>query len=581
MTRCEQYARDILAPGNERKAGRLVKLAAQRFINDLGREDIYFDEGEAGKIINFGEGYCNQWEGDWEGVPVKFEPWQCFIFQQVFGWIRKDSGLRRFEEVYVQIAKKSGKSTMSAVLMNFHLFADERIKTPKIFTSANNESQAKISVNMAGRIIEASPRLAEYLHDGEVSLMNYKENITEVVHYGKNGFIKALSKEGSDKKSKTSGGKHGISASMGVIDEYGMSPDHGASKPIKTSMASRKERLMFYITTAGFNMEGPCYKELRKVGIEVLEGVTVKDNYLPIIFEMDKPVGEDGKTIKITPKWLLENDWIWGQSNPNMGVSVHKDFLKSSLEDAVTYGGTTEVDTMTLNFNEWMETPEVWIPSDVWNKNTFGSKIESLYAKQCFAGIEIVSGLSLNCLSLFFPSAFGEIHAVRCMFWMPSDAMADKSASLDTRRWADEGLIEVCPGNVVDNDFIWGKVRAMFSQYNVDSLGVNKILNNHDIVQSFVRAGIKVESISQGYSGISTPTKEWEALLTDGKIEHFGNPVLAWMNLNTMVNRNKELEIRVDKSGGLTAGITASINALARWKDWQAKNLGDDKIESW
>lgn len=581
MTRCEEYACHVLAPGNERQVGRYIKLAAQRFINDLQREDIYFDEAEANKIVKFGEGYCNQWEGDWEGVPVKFEPWQCFIFQQVFGWIRKDSGLRRFEEVYVQIAKKNGKSTMSAVLMNFHLFADERIKTPKIFTAANNEDQAKICVNMAGRIIEASPDLAEYLHDGDVALMNYKDNITEVVHYGKNGFIKALSKESSDKKSKTSGGKHGINASLGVIDEFGMSPDHGASKPIKTSMASRKERLMFYITTAGFNMEGPCYKELRKVGIEVLEGVTVKDNYLPIIFEMDKPVGEDGKSIKISPKWLLENDWIWVQPNPNMGVSVHKDFLKSSLEDAVTYGGTTEVDTMTLNFNEWMETPEVWIPSDVWNKNTFGNKIESLYAKQCFAGIEIVSGLSLNCLSLFFPSAFGELHAVRCMFWMPSDAMADKSASLDTRRWADEGLIEVCPGNVVDNDFIWEKVRSLFSQYNVESLAFNKILETHDIIQSFVRAGIKVNPVSQGYSGISTPTKEWEALLTDAKIEYFNNPVLAWMNLNTMVNRNKELEIRVDKSGGRTAGITASINALAQWKIWAAQNLGDDKIESW
>jgi len=80
MTRCETYARHILEPSNSQKTGRLMKLAAQRFINDLSRTDIYFDEVEANKIIKFGEGYCNQWEGDWESVPFRFEDWQCFIF---------------------------------------------------------------------------------------------------------------------------------------------------------------------------------------------------------------------------------------------------------------------------------------------------------------------------------------------------------------------------------------------------------------------------------------------------------------------------------------------------------------------
>src|SRR5690349_24844398 len=96
----------------------------------LKRDDIYFDEVEAVKMVDFCENYLCQWEGDWVGKPLKFEPWQRFIFEQVYGWIWKDTGLRVIEEVYVQISKKNGKSTMSAGLMNFHLFADEKIKTP-------------------------------------------------------------------------------------------------------------------------------------------------------------------------------------------------------------------------------------------------------------------------------------------------------------------------------------------------------------------------------------------------------------------------------------------------------------------
>lgn len=580
MTQAEQYARWVLDPANEKKTGRFIKLAAKRFLSDLQREDIYFDEVEAVKMCNFGERYCNQWEGDWQGVPVSFQPWQRFIFEQVYGWIRRDNGRRRFEEVYVQVAKKNGKSTMCAVLMDFHVFADDKVNTPKVYTAANNEDQAKICVNMAGKIIEASPVLADMIGT-EVQLLKWGGNVIHVVHKERNGFIQAMSKESNDKQSKTAGGKHGINASMGVIDEFGMSPDHGASKPIRTSMASRKNRLMFYITTAGFNMNGPCYTELRKVGIDVLEGVTIKDNYLPIIYEMDKPVAEDGKKIDITPKWLLENEECWAQCNPNIDISVDRDFLRSSLNDALIYGGTTEVDTLTLNFNEWKENPEVWIPMDKWNKNTHGINESALHGRTCYAGLEIVSGLSLNCLVLFFPEIDGTNHAIHPLFWMPSDAMKDKNAISDFQRWAEDGLIELCEGNVVDNAFVVERIMNLFNLYNVDSLAMPTTHLKHDIVQALVYKGVKCNPISWGPNEISTPTAMLEELATKGLLEHFNNPVMAWTNINTMAVKDKRGLLRVEKQGGRTAGICAAINALAQWQSVKALNLDDAKIESW
>lgn len=573
MSSAEQYARWVLDPANERETGRLIKLAAQRFLNDLKRTDIYFDEEEACKMVNFGERYCNQWEGDWEGVPVTFEPWQKFIFEQVYGWIRKDTGTRRFEEVFVQIAKKNGKSTMSAILMNYHLFADEKVKTPKIFTAANNEDQAKICVNMAGRIVEASPVLAEMVEDKTVGLMRYKENITEVVHYGKNGFIKAFAKESGDKKSKTSGGKHGVNASLGVVDEFGMSPDHGASKPIKTSMASRKERLMFYITTAGFNMDGPCYQELRKVGIQVLEGQVVKDNYLPIIYEIDKPLDEEGKPKDITIQWLIDNPWAWKQANPNLGVSVYPDFLKGMLDDALSYGGTTEVDTKTLNFNMWVDSPEVFIPADVWNKNAHGITEEDLIGQECFGGIEIVSGKQLNAFCFLFPDVQGKT-IIKPVFWMP-DAYKNSKETDQYLNWVRDGLITTFAGDVADNDLVYELIMAEISKYQLHSFAYKTNLENNDIVQGLLRAGIQGFPISHGYQGISTPTLIWEEMFTAGQMEHFGNPVMAWMNSNCLAVR-KDHDLRLEKSGSRVVGIYAGINALAQWKTDEAGSIPVD-----
>jgi phage terminase large subunit-like protein len=582
VTQARQYADWVLHPDNAIKTGRLIKLSASRFLSDLDREDIYFDPEEAVFMVNFIEEECNQWEGKWRGKPLKLEGWQRFIIEQIYGWIRKDTGCRRFNRVYIQVAKKNGKSSICAGLGLGHIYADDRVQTPKVFTAANNEDQAKICVNMAGRMIEQSPNLFDYVEDGTIRLFNYKDNITEIVHTEKDGFIKALSKESSDKQSKTAGGKHGINASLGLVDEFGMSPDYGASGTIESSMASRDEWLMLFFTTAGFNLSGPCYTELRDLGVKVLEGVIKMDNYLPIIYEIDPPVNDDGKTEKITAQWLLDNPDVWVQSNPNLGISVNPAFLQTQLEKAIQKRGTLEVEVKTLNFNEWCEGLEVWVPTETWAKNTFGWEEDRLIGRTCYGGIELTSGRNINALSLYFPDVEEGKNAVKVFIWMPEEILKDDLLRTVLQPWVELGLIEVCPGNVIDNDYIFNKILDIFRLYNVHSIAHNKVHENHDIVQALVRQGITFNPINSGYSGQNTPTKLWEALLTGVKIEHFGNPVLSWMNTKTMVTRNKDQEIRIQKSEGFTCGITASVNALAQYKAIVAQEGGDDgKIDSW
>lgn len=575
-----EYAQWVLAEGNEIKTGRLIKQAARRFLSDLEREDIYFDEAEAVWMVQFIEENCNQWEGKWKGEPLKLEPWQRFIIEQIYGWIRKDTGCRRINKVFIQVSKKNGKSSLCAGLGLGHLFADDRINTPKIYTAANNEDQAKICVNMAGQMIKESPDLYDYVDDDTVRLFNYKENITEVVHLERNGFIKALSKESSDKKSKTAGGKHGINASMGLVDEFGMSPDYGASGTIESSMASRDEWLMMFFTTSGFNLAGPCYTELRELGIQVLDGVITMDNYLPFIFEIDAPV-EEGKNLDITAQWLYDHPEVWGQSNPNLGVSVNPAFLKSQLEKAILKRGALEVEVLTLNFNKWCESAEVWIPVETWDKNTHGISEKELLGRVCYGGIELNSGLKMSSLVLYFPELADGKDAVKCMFWSPSELVRDANANIQFGAWADDGFIEVCEGNVIDNDYIFSKVVDLCGRYNLHSIAFNKSQENHDILQALVRQGIECNPIQTGYKGQNVPTSAWQDNLTCGKIEHFKNPVLKWCNSQTMITRSKDSEIRVQKSEDRTCGITAAINALAQYKTIAANEIPYQAIESW
>lgn len=574
MNDCERYARWVLSPENSFRNGRLIKLAAERFLRDLKRDDIYFDPVQAMVMVDFAEEHCYQWEGDWRGKPVKFEPWQKFCFMQLFGWIRKDNSRRRFNRFYLQISKKNGKSTMCAVLSLFHLFADERVNTPKVFTAANNEDQAKICVNMAGRIIQQSPSMMDYVDDGEVKLMTYGINITEVIHREKDGFIKALSKETDDKKAKTAGGKHGINASLGLVDEFGMSPDYGASGSIESSMASRLEWLMAFLTTAGFNMEGPCYRDLRALGVKVLEQVIDMDNYLPIIYELDSPIDEAGKPVPITIDWLLANPHLWEQSNPNLNVSVNADFLKSTLQKAKITGGREEVDVMTLNFNRWMDSPEVFIPMDVWNANTSGAEPEE--GAECYGGIEIATGSGLSAFVLYFP---GETNKIKTFFWMPSEGAKTDGGFDGYDRWSKEGFIKLDPGNVVDNEIAVQWIIEFISQYNMNSFAFPKVMENNSIIQGLLKSGYTGESVSQGVLTISAPTTEWEKLFIARKMEHYGNPVLSWANSNCMVVR-KEQGIRIEKNQKVLP-VYACVNALTRCMASVVESTDDQVIETW
>jgi phage terminase large subunit-like protein len=563
MTTGHQYALDVIS--GKQVAGKLIQLAAKRFISDMERTDIYFDEAEATKFTNFAENHLLQWEGSWEGNPIKFEPWQNFVFEQLFGWIRTDNGRRRFTKLYLQIAKKNGKSTICAALSLFHLFADERINTPKVFTAANNEDQAKICVNMAGQMVKKSPDLFEFVEDGEVNLFTYKENVISLVHNERNGFIKALSKESSDKNSKTAGGKHGINASLGLVDEFGMSPDQGASGTISSSMASRLERLMAYLTTAGFNLAGPCYTGLRDQGIKVLEGVLSMDNYLPIIFEIDRPIGDDGKPKDVTLKYLKENEHEWIKANPNLGISVNKEYLREAIDDGISLGSSTETNVLTLNFNCWQESAEVWIPKDTWEINTHGFTKEDLIGRQCYGSIQIISQRELGVFTLLFPNIKPDVHAVLPIFWAPESFISEHKNDTNYQKWVDDGDVLQCFGNVVDNSFIFDSIISEIRKYQLISASVPVNMEKHDIVQSLANEGIEFNPISQGFKVMSEPTFAWEGLLTAGKIEHFNNPVLRWTNSNCMVKRNGD-DIKLERNASRTAGIVCAINALAQWK---------------
>lgn len=555
MTAAEQYAKDVVE--GRKVTGKFIKLAAERFLRDLEREDLVFDVKQANRAVNFIERKLRHWEGSWRGKPLKLEDWQKFIVQQIFGFFR--NGLRLIRSVYIQIARKNGKTSFAAAILLYHLICGTE-NTPQILVGANNEDQAKICVNSAGRIIQQSPELRDLVEEGRLKLSIYGRNVISVTDNDRDGVIKAMSRNPET--------QDGFNPSLGIIDEYHEAKDDKLLNVIESGQGARPEPLLVVVTTAGFVKDGPCFSVLRKTSIDILEGKTDDDTHLAFIYEPDE--GDD---------W--QDEATWPKSNPNLGVSVFPEYLRSRLKKAKNEGGSKLVDFKTKNLNCWVDAPTVWIQDETWQGNTHGIKPEELIGAKCYGGLDLASGIDLNSFALIFPHfrvVDGKpIHPVRWWYWMPKAKV--KTEKFDYSRWVDEGYILTTSGvyeDVIDQAQIIQDILAQLPHYYIDSVAYDPRLAYHGVIQGLGPSfGEELNPFGQGITNISTPTKEAEKLITNCQLEHFGNPVSRWMMANVVIRKDAVGNIMLDKdkSQFKIDGMAAMINAVAQWMFKEANGI--------
>ena len=157
--RAMQYARAV-ADGNI-KTSKKVILACKRFFADLERvsDERYpwiYDTKKAGRPVEFMERFLSPTKGNYDKMELM--PWQCFAICNIFGWVSKETGLRRFREALIYVGSGNGKSTMMSGLSAF-LASKDGERGADIALFANAKDQAEIVFGEAKKQIEASPEL--------------------------------------------------------------------------------------------------------------------------------------------------------------------------------------------------------------------------------------------------------------------------------------------------------------------------------------------------------------------------------------------------------------------------------------
>lgn len=539
-----QYALSV--KNNTIVTGLRVKQAIDRFykwIETADADGFYLDHQKGMMAIRFFETLLKHTKGKSAGKPFLLSPYQQFTIYNVFAWMQKKEGgdIRRINNVYEKVAKKNGKTAVMAGLNLYHLSFDQE-PGAECYIGATKEEQAKLCFNQACEFIQKSPLLQQ---------LGFRVLQREIKFTPTNSFSKPL---GGDSKTQD-----GINSSLSIIDEYHAHRDDSVKENLESSMASRKQPLVYTITTAGTNVAGVC-KNFEDQCISILENQLKDDHFFIMIHDLDE--GDD---------WEDSNNWI--KANPNLGVTVSLDFLKKEYQKAKNQPSKAP-NFKTKHLNMWVDAPEIWIPSEDWVKNKVEVKdYVKLFIKKAiefgsFAACDLSTTTDLTALVWITNPDNKDNRYLLPYFFCPKATIEKRSKEdrVPYRYWMDQGYLIATPGNTIDYDEIKKTILSKAHKYNTTCIEFDK-WNAEQLRNQIQEAGIETSFFSQAISVISYPTKQFAKGVYDGTIKHNNHPILSW-NLSgcvTVEDANENIKVHKGRSHqGVKRvdGIIASIMAL-------------------
>ncbi len=537
--------------------GRLARRACERHLRDLETgpaRGLVWHLPSALYAIRF-FAFCRHSKGRLARRPIELAPWQQFIVGSVFGWKRAD-GTRRFRTVYEEVPRKNGKSTKLSAIGLLGLVADGETGA-EVYSTATKLDQAKIIFNEARRMVLSSPELRR-------KLQVFKSVLTCEDTFSK------FEPLGADSETLD-----GLNPHVVLVDELHRHRTRDLFDVLDTALGAREQPLIWIITTAGDDNPESVYAQENAYATQVLDDLVEDDDYFAIIFTIDE--GD---------RW--DDPETWKKANPGYGISVRPDDLERQARKA-RKSPAARAAFLRLRLNVRSAAGK-GIARDTWKRNTEGPiDVASLHGLDCHLAIDVSSKIDIAALvAVFPPKEAAERWKVLCKFFVPGENVAERAGRdrAPYRRWIDERWIVETAGDLVDQAEIEAAAIEWHRLFRLHSCSYDP-WNAAYLATRLTDAGLPVVQFDQTMKNYNAPCKELEELLVGDKLDHGGNPVLAWMSSNLrMIEDTKENKMpskkhstgRIDGMTGLLMGLGMARrlegDANAWWNDPNARFFG-------
>lgn len=501
MNYLQQYYN--LIQNGEVIAGYWIKKAVENLINDINNPDFIYDTKHAHKRIKFMQTLALQGKAPYYCKPMELMPWQLAFWESLYSFKMADTGLLRFTESILEIARKNGKSTMLAADGLYDLFVGEG--GTDICCASNDDRQAKlIFEEIAGMRQRLDPKKAVT-----------RQNMARLYNNFKNVTVFRLS-------SKTQN-KDGFNISKTYLDEsHDIDEENGNSEIAEAcwrGMSAKDEPLFINCTTQGFSRDG-CYLDKKiEYAKAVIEGEKDDPHILAFLFEQD------------SEQEIWQDEKAWEKSNPSLRYGVKKIAKLRRDVDIARIDKASRLHLLCKDFNIKQNSAESWLKLEDYSYVQAEISLEDFKNSICLAALDCSQTTDLTNLKLLFMRPDDDIKYIFSHYWIPESKLrdsSDRSAGAQYAEWAQKGYITICEGSIVDLTLITEYIKKLKRQYGItvfkcgyDKAYAREFEKSIDELSDEIR-----EPINQKI--MSTPMKWVEKDFISHLINYGNNPVDKW-----------------------------------------------------
>lgn len=490
-----------------------VKAVYEREVRwmDEPPEDFpfYFDEEEGLRHIEFVERFCKHSKGKFAGKPIQLELFQKAKFQLVFGWLHKETKLRRFREVVDIRGRKCGKSTETAAA-EWDALINDGEQGPEVYCTANKKDQADIIYQECVNMRLQSPSL-------KAITRKRQSDIYCDYNLGK---IKCLASDTST--------MDGLNPSFFSLDEFHAAKTSALYDVMIQGQSMREQPLAWLISTNGMVREG-FFDSHYAYALQVAQWTIEDYSMLPLIYELNN-----------------RNDWQdpnhWAEANPGLGKIKSLKTLEQFVERAKNDPSFLPT-VLAKDFNLPATEFASWLTFDeLVNEETFEmSEVAHSYA---IGGCDLSSTIDLTCASLLIRKPDNNKIYVLQKYFVPQSKIDElektKSKEAPYKLWAEQGWLHICKGAQVNFTDVTEWFVEMVEKWDIRPLWVcyDRALSGY-WVPEMTDYGFDMEKTAQGPFTWNQPMREMQAAFHEHRVNYNNNPMLRWCLANTAKKSTK------------------------------------------
>ena len=519
--------------------GRELKTTLESLIQDIFcRSDVYrFDLTEAHKRIKFIETEIKHFESPFAGKPFILAINQKAIAEAIFGFYvydpeTSDGGrwARRFQEIFLLVARKNGKTPFVAALVLAEWFCGDAGQ--KVMCASNDYDQAGLIFDCINAFREESRAVLKVTHKNIKGIFfgNPKQR-------KKTGKFSAQNKGAIKKMSAKSGAKEGRNLKLVIVDEVHEMKDSSTVLPLQTSVSTQDEPLYFEITTEGIVRDGYLDDRLSKAR-KALKGESDTDasRWLIWLYTQDSEAE------------IWNDPSSWTKSNPLLGIAKKRSYLQAKVETA-RHSGTDRAFILAKDFNikqlssnAWLE--EKYIVCDA----TFD--LADFTGCWCICGVDLAETNDLCACTFLFMKPNDPVKYLHTMYFVTEVQAGDGQSTdsptnpekKDYRQWEAEGLCRIVKDNVIDDAIVAEYIWEIYEKFGIRPyvVGYDEWHAREFSKRIVKRFGQNVPvKIRMTPETLNVPTRNIEEDLRARLINYQNNAICRWNFRNTAIRYDR------------------------------------------